>query len=73
MVNVRPSNAKLVDRAKRIIAAATPCDVATAGELLASGGSVKVAIVMGRLGVGIEVAEELLRKERGILRRVLGS
>jgi N-acetylmuramic acid 6-phosphate etherase len=34
MVNVRPTNAKLVDRAQRIIAAATGCDLATAARLL---------------------------------------
>ena len=35
MVNVQPTNAKLVDRAQRIIAAATGVDQATAAKLLA--------------------------------------
>ena len=68
MVNMRPTNAKLVDRAERIIAAAVGCDMGTAARLLAESGSeVKVAIVMGKLGVGREVAEERLAAARGIL------
>src|SRR5579875_3093282 len=50
MVNVRPTNAKLVDRAERIIAAATGVDRARAAQLLRdSGNDVKSAIVMGKL------------------------
>src|SRR5580698_7140310 len=49
MVNVRPTNAKLVDRAERIIAAATGVDQETAAHLLKDSGSeVKVAILMAR-------------------------
>ncbi len=44
MVNVQPTNAKLVDRARRIIVAATGCDAATAAMLLDRAGSVKAAI-----------------------------
>jgi N-acetylmuramic acid 6-phosphate etherase len=45
MVNVQPTNAKLVDRARRIIVAATGCDQATAETLLDRTGSVKAAIL----------------------------
>ena len=70
MVNVRPTNAKLVDRAERIIAAATGCDAATAARLLVeSRESVKTAIVMGKLGVGREAAEKRLERAGGILAR----
>ncbi|MGD0648491.1 MAG: N-acetylmuramic acid 6-phosphate etherase [Acidobacteriaceae bacterium] len=68
MVNMRPSNAKLVDRAERIIGAAVGCDAETAARLLVSSGSdVKVAIVMGKMDVTREVAAERLAVARGIL------
>ena len=74
MVNVRPTNAKLVDRAERIIAAAVGCDAATAARLLtASGKDVKVAIAMGRLGVERAAAEKALQAAGGQLRRALGK
>jgi N-acetylmuramic acid 6-phosphate etherase len=44
MVNVQPTNAKLVDRARRIIASATGCDPETAAALLNQTGSVRAAI-----------------------------
>ncbi len=72
MVNVRPTNAKLVDRAERIIAEAVGCDARTAGRLLVeSGKDVKVAIAMGRLGVEREVAQKALQAAGGRLRRAL--
>jgi N-acetylmuramic acid 6-phosphate etherase len=72
MVNVRPTNAKLVDRAERIICAATGCDQAAAARLLEeSGSSVKTAIVMGKLGASREAAEERLLAARGVLSRAL--
>jgi len=74
MVNVRPTNAKLVDRAERIIAAAVGCDGAEAERLLvASEMEVKVAIVMGKLRVGREAAEERLAVAGGVLRAALAS
>jgi N-acetylmuramic acid 6-phosphate etherase len=60
MVNVQPTNAKLVDRAERIICEATSCDRETSAKLLHDAGSVKVAIVMGILGVARAEAEGLL-------------
>lgn len=72
MVNVRPTNAKLVDRAERIIAEAAGCDRKRAAELLAaSGGSVKTAIAMERLGVSRAVAETRLEGVGGALRTAL--
>jgi N-acetylmuramic acid 6-phosphate etherase len=74
MVNVRPTNAKLVDRAQRIIAAATGCDLATAAKLLvASGNSVKTAIVMQKLSLPREAAEARLNAAHGILHTALDS
>ena len=72
MVNVRPTNAKLVDRAERIIAEAVGCDAKSAARLLEeSGKDVKVAIVMGRLGVEREAAEKVLQAAGGQLRIAL--
>ena len=72
MVNVRPTNAKLRDRAQRILCAATSCDVQTAARLLEeSNGSVKTAVVMQSLKLSYAIAESLLEKEHGNLRRAL--
>lgn len=74
MVNMRPSNAKLVDRAERIIAAAVGCDAERAARLLAeSGMEVKVAIVMGKMGVGKEAALERLEAAGGVLADALAK
>lgn len=72
MVNVRPTNAKLVDRAERIIEAATGCDRARAAQLLKDSGSdVKLAIAMGALKLGREEAERRLQEARGVLSKAL--
>jgi N-acetylmuramic acid 6-phosphate etherase len=73
MVNVRPTNAKLVDRAHRIIMAATGCDLATATALLTdSGESVKTAIVMQKLSLDRAQAETRLVAAHGALAAALG-
>jgi N-acetylmuramic acid 6-phosphate etherase len=72
MVNVRPTNAKLVDRAHRIIAAATGCDLATATRLLAdSGNNVKTAIVMQKLLLSRTAAELRLAEAHGVLAKAI--
>lgn len=73
MVNVQPTNEKLVDRAQRIIAQATGLDAATSGSLLAEGGSVKTAIVMGQLGLSRHEAELRLSVANGVLRTALAA
>ncbi len=71
MVNVRPTNAKLIDRAERIIAAAAGCDRETAAALLESSGrSVKVAILMQLHSLSREQAEVELAVAGGVLSRV---
>ena len=67
MVNVQPTNDKLVDRAKRIIMAATGCDSNRAESLLAEAGSVKVAIVMQQAGMVRAAATERLAAANGRL------
>jgi N-acetylmuramic acid 6-phosphate etherase len=73
MVNVRPTNAKLVDRAARIIAGAAGVSEAEGLRLLKESGEVvRTAIVMGKLGVGREEAERRLAEQGGRLSLVLG-
>jgi len=72
MVNVQPKNAKLVDRARRIVALAAGVSYRRAGELLAqSGSSVRTAIVMAKAGVGREEAEERLAAAGGRVSKAL--
>lgn len=66
MVNVQPTNVKLRDRARRIVAQAAQVDAAKASTLLESaGGSVKTAIIMGRRGLDRAAAERLLAEAGG--------
>lgn len=72
MVDLRPGNRKLVDRATRIVMAATGVGRDEAGRLLAaSGGNAKVAIVMERAGVDRGRAERLLEASDGLVRKAL--
>ena len=72
MVNVQPKNAKLADRARRIIERAAAVSYERAGELLAeAGGNVRVAIVMARAGIDRPRAEQLLDAARGRISEAL--
>jgi N-acetylmuramic acid 6-phosphate etherase len=71
MVNVQPTNAKLVDRAERIIVEATGCGREEAARLLVEAGSVKAAVVMQVLGVEKSEAESLLMACGGRLAEAL--
>jgi N-acetylmuramic acid 6-phosphate etherase len=71
MVNVQPTNAKLVDRAQRIIMAATQTDQTTAANLLHQAGSVKTAIVMQKLSLDRTAAEAKLADNKGSLAAAL--
>jgi N-acetylmuramic acid 6-phosphate etherase len=74
MVNVQPANAKLVDRAERIIMAVTDLPRAAAAKLLEdSGRSVRTAIVMGKLSVSRQEAERRLAAYGGRVREALAS
>lgn len=73
MVNVQPTNGKLRDRARRIVAEAGQVDLERASALLdAAGWSVKIAIVMARRGVGRAEAEGLLQRAGGRIAAALG-
>jgi N-acetylmuramic acid 6-phosphate etherase len=71
MVNVQPTNAKLVDRAQRIIMAATGIDQSTAADLLKKSNSVKTAIVMQKLSIDRPAAEAKLKTHDGNLSALL--
>jgi N-acetylmuramic acid 6-phosphate etherase len=71
MVNVQTTNAKLIDRAQRIIGAATGVDQAAAAKLLAEAGTVKTAIVMQKLSLDRAAAEAKLDAAKGSLTAAL--
>ncbi|MEO6983437.1 MAG: N-acetylmuramic acid 6-phosphate etherase [Edaphobacter sp.] len=71
MVNVQPTNAKLVDRAHRIIMAATGVDQPTAARLLSEAGTVKTAIAMQKLSLSREAADARLNAAKGSLTALL--
>jgi len=73
MVNVQPTNTKLRDRAARIIATITGLTHTEAGALLQRAGSVKTAVVMQKLSLSREEAEQRLHASRGRLRTALES
>lgn len=74
MVDVRPTNSKLVARAKRIIMEVTGCTQDEAGQTLqASGDSVKTAIVMLKKHLPPEEAAKLLAQSEGRLKQALGE
>ena len=74
MVDMRATNAKLADRAERIVMETTGLDRESARELLSrAGGIVKLAIVMNALGLSREEAERRLDEAGGVIRRVTGA
>jgi N-acetylmuramic acid 6-phosphate etherase len=73
MVNVQPTNDKLVDRGRRIVSTLTGLSYAESAILLDKAGAVRTAIVMQKLGVCREEAERRLQAGRGRLRDALGE
>ncbi len=74
MIDLRPTNVKLVDRSERIVSEVSSVSRDEARELLArAGGSVKLAIVMHALGVGKDEAQRKLDEGGGVVRRVIGG
>ena len=72
MVDVRPTNAKLVERARRIIALAADVSPEEADRVWAHcHQSVKAGIVMARLGIPYEEAARRLAGAGGFVRRAL--
>lgn len=74
MVDVKPSNEKLIRRCVTIVCAAAECDEAAATAALeACQYRPKIAIVMLRKGIGAEEARMLLDRAEGHIARVLGE
>jgi N-acetylmuramic acid 6-phosphate etherase len=73
MVNVQPTNAKLADRARRIISKITNLTYDEAAQLLDRAGSVRIAVLMYKLGLNKADAEARLAAASGSLRAALGE
>lgn len=72
MVDVKVTNHKLAERARRIVSRVAGVDDAEAARLLSlTGDEVKPAIVMARRGVSPDEARALLRAADGVLRAVI--
>lgn len=72
MVDVQPTNRKLVARATRLIGQIAQTDEATAARCLHDArGSVKIAIIMHQKSCTYAAAKRLLQKHRGFLREAL--
>ncbi|MEX0444979.1 N-acetylmuramic acid 6-phosphate etherase [Xenorhabdus sp. SGI246] len=74
MVDVETTNAKLVERQKNIVMAATECSRETAEQALnACNGHCKTAIVMILSGISAEEAKTLLTEHRGFIRPAIST
>ncbi len=74
MVNVKPNNEKLVDRAIRILQDAAEIDQSTAAHALkASGNNVPVALVMLKAKLSPTQAQRRLKAQSGNVRRAIKS
>ena len=74
MVDVQPTNIKLVGRSKRIIAQAVNCDAERSAELFEeSGHDVKIAILMGLAACSREEAETILSRHGGNVREAIDA
>ena len=71
MVNVQPTNSKLTDRARRIIASITGVGYEEASTLLAEAGSVRIAVLMHKCKLSKREAEARLAAAQGSLRLAL--
>jgi N-acetylmuramic acid 6-phosphate etherase len=71
MVNVQPSNSKLLDRARRIVAEIAEVSYEEASGLLDEVGAVRTAIVMHKRKLSRFEAEEALARHNGRLRDAL--
>ena len=72
MVDVRPTNEKLVDRATKIISEISGCDYEKSNKLLKEAdNNVKLAIIMATKDVDYEKASEILEKNKGFIREDL--
>jgi N-acetylmuramic acid 6-phosphate etherase len=74
MVDVQPTNVKLRERARRIVAEATGLDLPQATELLSTcNGEIKTAIVAALAGISPEQARKRLQETGGFVRKAILS
>lgn len=72
MVDMKATNLKLVERAKRIVMQSTQCDYETAGRVLdETQYSTKEAIVMILTGTDRDTAVQLLKNNQGFIRKCI--
>ena len=72
MVDLRASNEKLRNRARRIVGQATGAEMKQVDDALgAADGEVKVAILMLLAGLGVNEARQRLEANRGVVRKAL--
>lgn len=72
MIDVKPTNDKLIERSKRIIMQATDCDYQTAEKtFVAADQDVKVAIIMVLTGADKATAIKNLQKNDGFVRKAM--
>lgn len=72
MVDMKPTNLKLIERAKRIVMESTGCDIETAAKMLAiTDFSIKEAIVMILTGVSKEEAKRRIIENEGFIRKCI--
>ncbi|WP_297815461.1 N-acetylmuramic acid 6-phosphate etherase [uncultured Lactobacillus sp.] len=74
MIDVQPTNEKLVDRSERIIVSCTHVDKAGASEILKKAHmNVPLAIVMAKTGFGVDKAARVLDEHDGNVSQVLSE
>ena len=72
MVDLRPTNEKLIDRARKIIVEVTGISYERAGEILEEANKeVKPAIIMANKNISYEKAMEILKTNQGFIREDL--
>lgn len=72
MVDLHPTNSKLIARAARIVTQATGCSLEEAGRLLErSGADVKLAILVQLTALDLETGRDALRRAGGSLRHAI--
>ena len=74
MVDLQAKSEKLAARSRKILMDLLELDYDKADEILnQAGGSVKKAVVMGKLGVDLKTAETKLAESNGFVRRAIGE
>lgn len=74
MIDVQPTNSKLIDRATRIVSEIAEADYNTAQTYLKQTDfNVKEAIIMIKFGINKDKAKNILQKHNGVLRKCINN